>query len=478
MENWFHNFTSMQTALTNGKTTSKKLAMEYLNRIANYDQKGPNINAVMEINPDALHIAEALDNERKQKGSRGPMHGIPVIVKDNIDTGDKMHTTAGSVALKDHYAKEDAFVVKQLRKAGAVIIGKANLTEWANFMTEGMTNGYSSHGGQVLNPYGPGTFDVGGSSSGSAAAVASLFAAGAVGTETNGSILSPASRNSVVGLKPTVGLISRSGIIPISHSQDTAGPITRTVYDAALLLEALVGVDPKDSATETSPLHFANTYLSSLNTYALQGSRIGVERAFINDLSEEEKAVFDHALDDLKEQGAEIVEITLPNRERESSVMFHEFKNGLNAYLSRCEPHLPVHSLKELINYNWSHKEIALKYDQTLLLQSEETSGDLTDSTYLLDRLEDIRTAQTEGIDSLMKEHQLDALVSPNELGSNLPAIAGYPSITVPAGYTETNRQPVGLTLTSSAFQEAKLLSLAYHYEQTRSVEHHIPYFE
>ncbi|TGB04910.1 amidase family protein [Halobacillus salinus] len=475
MNEWFKDVSLLQAALVSGETTSREVTMAYLERIAEFDQSGPSINSVKEINPDALHIAEALDQERKQKGARGPLHGIPILLKDNIDTGDKMHTSAGSIALKDHYAKEDSFVASQLRKAGAILLGKANLTEWANFMSEAMPNGYSSRGGQVLNPYGPGTFDVGGSSSGSAAAVACSFATAAIGTETSGSILSPASANSLVGLKPTVGLISRNGIIPISHSQDTAGPITRTVKDAALLLEVLATQDAHDPATSTKPLQTSNLYTLELNPYALQGARVGVDYTFFEDLNKEERNVMDQAIEDLKSQGAEVIEISFPVTERESSVMFHEFKHGINAYLSSCAPHIPVHTLQELIAFHREHEESALEYGQSVLLDAEQTSGTLTDSTYIKDRLEDLRISTSDGLDALREEHRLDAFLSPNAAGSQLPAMAGYPSITVPAGYTEDEGKPVGLTLTASAFEESKLLSLGYHYEQTKSTPHQEP---
>lgn len=475
MEKWFEDLSLMQGALISGETTSRELTMSYLKRIAEFDQSGKKINSVKEINPDALHIAESLDQERQQKGGRGPLHGIPILVKDNLDTGDKMHTSAGSIALKDHYATQDSFVVAQLRKAGAIILGKANLTEWANFMSDTMPNGYSSRGGQVLNPYGPGTFDVGGSSSGSAAAVACYFAACAIGTETSGSILSPASANSLVGLKPTVGLISRSGIIPISHSQDTAGPITRTVKDAAILLEALSGLDPKDPATAITPAQAPTLFTLELNPYALQGARIGVDRVFFQQISEEERVVLRQAMDDIKSQGAEIIDISFPVTERKSSVMFHEFKHGVNAYLNSCSPHVPVHTLQELIAYHQEHEESALKYGQSVLLDAEKTNGTLTDPTYILNRLEDLRISATDGLDALKKEHRLDAFLSPNAAGSQLPAMAGYPSITVPAGYTAEEGKPVGITLTASAFEESKLLSLGYHYEQSRSPLHKAP---
>ncbi|WP_093044780.1 amidase family protein [Thalassobacillus cyri] len=465
----------MQQAMTNGQTSSKDIVITLLERISRYDQSGIHINSILKINPEALPIAEALDTERDQQGTRGPLHGIPIIIKDNIDTNDKMHTSAGSVALKDHYASQEAFVVKQFRQAGAIILGKANLTEWANFMTEGMPNGYSSRGGQVLNPYGPGAFDVGGSSSGSAAAVASQFAAGGIGTETSGSILSPASSNAVVGLKPTVGLISRTGIIPIAHSQDTAGPITRTVHDAALLLEVLTGIDESDPATKIAETKLPQDYTSSLHSNALEDARIGIDRSYLESLSEEENKVIDQAMQDIIQQGGEIIDVNIREKTRDSSVLFHEFKNGLNAYLADCSSHLPVHSLQELIEFNNSHADLTLKYGQTLLTASEEKSGHLTELEYIRDRLDDIKYSQEEGIDRVVKEHNLDALLFANNLGAGIAAMAGYPSITVPAGFTAPEGKPVGLTLTSTAFQESKLLSLAYAYEQARGTTIHPP---
>lgn len=271
---------NLQDAMADGKMTSRDLVLFYMQRIAAYDKSGPMINAILEINPDAVQIAEALDLERQLKSPRGPLHGIPVLVKDNIDTADKLHTSAGSRALADSYAPVDSFVAAKLRRAGAVIMGKTNMTEWANFMTGGMKNGYSSRGGQVQNPYGPSQFDVGGSSSGSGASVACNFTTVAIGTETSGSILSPASGNSIVGIKPTVGLISRMGIIPIAHSQDTAGPMARTVADAATLLGTLVGEDPLDAATLGSTGHYHQEYRQFLDAYGLQGARIGVPRSY------------------------------------------------------------------------------------------------------------------------------------------------------------------------------------------------------
>lgn len=455
----------IQHGLENGDYTSKQVTMHYLERIARFNKQGPTINAIIEVNPDALHISEAMDTERHQKGKRGPLHGIPIILKDNIDTGDKMHTSAGSIALADHYAEKDSFVVKKLRDAGAVILGKANLTEWANFMTEGMPNGYSSRGGQVLNPYGPGSFDVGGSSSGPAAAVAAGFAPGSIGTETSGSILSPASSNSLVGIKPTVGLVSRTGIIPIAHSQDTAGPITTTVTDAALILGALTGTDDLDPSTAISEGKAKNDYTNHLLEDGLKGARIGVDHRYLQELDQDELGLIKSAIAEIKAQGATVVDpVDITTDPSDYSVLFHEFKTDLNAYLSTVSSTNPVHSLKELIAHNEMHKDVALKYGQTLLTASEEKSGTLTEAEYINARLEDIRLSQTEGIDAVMEKHQLDALLFANNFGAGIAAKAGYPSITVPAGYTEEGK-PVGITFTAKAFSEGKLIELAYGYE-------------
>ncbi|WP_099156568.1 amidase family protein [Virgibacillus ndiopensis] len=456
---------NMQHAMRSGELTSRKLTMMYLEQIANYNNNGPKINAVQEINPDALHIAEALDIEREQSGARGALHGIPILLKDNIDTGDKTHTTAGSLALKNNYAKEDAYITNNLREAGAVILGKTNLTEWANFMTKGMPNGFSSLGGQVLNPYGPGKFDVGGSSAGSGAAIAANFAAGAIGTETSGSILSPASSNSLVGIKPTVGLLSRTGIIPISNSQDTAGPMARTVEDAAIMLGALTGIDSHDPATATNR-EVINDYTAFLNPDGLQNTRIGVSHNYQEDFTDEERTLVNKALSDLEQLGSTIVNsIKLPTDLPESSVMHNEFKNGLNAYLANLSLNVPVHSLLDVIHYNQSHAQDALKYGQTVLVESETKSGLLTEPEYITDRLTDLRLSQEEGINAVMTENDLDALLFINYSGCNIAAKAGYPSITVPAGYT-TGGKPVGITFTGLAFSETKLIELAYAYEQ------------
>ncbi|SES99112.1 amidase [Oceanobacillus limi] len=459
------SISGIQSRMESGDLTAKKLTMLYLEQIATYNHAGPKINAVLEVNPDALHIAESLDLERKKTGPRGPLHGIPVLLKDNIDTGDKTHTTAGSLALKDHYAKADAFITKKLREAGAIILGKANLTEWANFMTVGMPNGYSSHGGQVLNPYGPGKFDVGGSSSGPGAAIAANFAVGAIGTETSGSILSPASSNSTVGIKPTVGLLSRTGIIPISNSQDTAGPITRTVEDAAILLGVLTGIDEEDPATSTNP-NILDDYTTFLKKDGLKNKRIGISRDYLQGLPEEELELVNQAIKDIEKLGATIIDpVEVPTKLPGPTVLFHEFKNGLNAYLSNASANVPVRSLVDVINFNQTHAKDALKYGQKLLTDSEAKSGNLTEEEYLNDRLADINQAQYEGIDSAIEKDNLDALVFVNNYGAGIAAKAGYPSITVPAGYTSEGK-PLGITFTGQAYSEGRLIELAYAYEQ------------
>lgn len=456
----------MQKAMEHGELSSEALTILYLERIAAYDKNGIRINSVMELNPDALYIARSLDAERAANGSRGPLHGIPIFIKDNIDTGDSMHTSAGSLALADHYARADSFVAKKLREAGAVILGKTNMTEWANFMAYHMANGYSSRGGQVLNPYGPGTFDVGGSSAGTGAAIAANLAAAGVGTETSGSILNPSCKNSLVGIKPTVGLISRSGMIPIAHSQDTAGPMARTVKDAALLLGALAGEDEKDPATTFGKDRMLTDYTAFLQADGLKSARIGIEKNHLSKLNDEELSIVERALKKLEKQGAALVYFdTISKLEWDSSVLFHEFKIGINAYLSKAAPHLPVHSLRDVIVWNEEHRVSALKYGQRVLLDAQEKSGTLTDSEYIHDRLNDLKRAQAEGINAAMDEHKLDAILFADDYGSDIAAKAGYPSITVPAGYTFLGK-PFGITFTARAFEEPALLKIAYNFEQ------------
>ncbi|MBU9710693.1 amidase family protein [Evansella tamaricis] len=453
----------IQKKLASNDLTSRELVLMYLDQIGTYNQE---IQAVLEVNPDALQIAESLDVERKQFGARGPLHGVPVLIKDNIATKDKMHTSAGSLALATSYAKKDAFVVQKLREAGAIILGKTNMTEWANFMTEGMPSGYSSRGGQVKNPYGR-NFDCGGSSSGSGASVAANFASFAIGTETSGSILSPASQNSLVGIKPTVGLISRSGIIPISHTQDTAGPMTRTVKDAAYVLNAITGFDENDPITRTNESGMFD-YTSLLEIKSLAGMKIGIARDFyFQFLSEEKRSVINKAIDELSALGAEVVDVTIPSTEAKWTyhVLTYEFKAGVNAYLNEYAGNTEIQSLTDIIHFNFSHPDSMLKYGQKILLESENTSGTLTESDYLKSIEMDQYLSKENGIDYAIGEFQLDAILFPNNFGAGIPAKAGYPSVTVPAGYTP-NGEPVGITFTGTAFTEAKLIHLAYEYEQ------------
>ncbi|MEH7417862.1 amidase family protein [Neobacillus drentensis] len=466
-DEWLEEATilEMQERLTSGELTSKELVLLYLKRISILDQS---IHSILEINPDALHIAEALDTERKKSGPRTRLHGIPILIKDNIDTNDKMHTSAGSLALKDSIALEDSAVAEQLRQAGAVILGKTNMTEWANFMAYGMKSGYSSRGGQVLNPYGPEKFDVGGSSSGSGAAIAANFAAAAVGTETSGSILNPACQNSLVGIKPTVGLISRRGIIPIAHSQDTAGPMARTVQDAAILLTALCGSDDRDPITKTNPL-IGTDFTDFLRKDGLKGKRIGIAtEGFIERLNKDKADVVTSALEILQSSEADVVEnISIPSVKAEwkYDVLTYEFKPDLNAYLSKLHPSIPIRTLADLIAYNKENQEQMLKYGQAVLIESEETNGSLTEQAYI-DTLEfDVYHSTKQGIDFALENNRLDVIVIPNDEASHISAKAGYPTVTVPIGYTAEG-EPVGLSFAGKAFSEPVLIEIAYAFEQ------------
>ncbi|MEH7444993.1 amidase family protein [Bacillus sp. JJ1122] len=461
----------IQLGMENGELTSKELVMHYLYRIAKLDQDGPRINSILEINPDAIFIAEGLDAERKAKGPRGPLHGIPVLLKDNIETMDYMHTSAGTLALQNHISERDAFLVQKLRDAGAVILGKTNMTELANGMSRTMWAGYSARGGQTLNPYGPGEFFVGGSSSGSAAAVAANFTVLSVGTETDASILSPAVQNSVVGLKPTVGLLSRSGIIPFTYTQDTAGPIARNVTDAAVLLGAMAGYDSNDSATVKLGSKQLEEYTECLDANGLMGARIGVYRGEEKDFrepSEYDETLFSNCISVLGRQGAEVVQdIEIPSFKREWSwsVPSHEMKHSLDNYLAKLPAYVPVHSAAELIQYNRKHEEKALKYGQNMLEYREKFPNTLKSPEYLLSKLEDLYYSQEQGIDYALREYGLDAIIFPAYICSTICAKAGYPAITVPAGYMENGR-PFGITFASTAFSEGTLIKLAYAYEQ------------
>ncbi|SMQ78231.1 amidase [Bacillus sp. OV166] len=466
-DNWLEEvtITEIQVKLKSGELTSKELVLMYLHRISVFDKE---INSILEVNPDALQIAAALDAERRAKGPRGPLHGIPILIKDNIDTADKMHTSAGSLALKDSIALRDSFVAEQLRKAGAVILGKTNMTEWANFMAIGMKGGYSSRGGQVLNPYGPGKFEIGGSSSGSGAAIAANLAAVSIGTETSGSILFPACKNSLVGIKPTVGLISRRGIIPISHTQDTAGPMARTVEDAAILLSILSGRDDEDIITMTNPLA-EKDFTKHLISNGLEGKRIGIAwEGFINVFSQEQLKVIHDAISILKSSGAEIIEnIEIPSAKLKWPyyVLTYEFKPDLNEYLNGLHPSVPIRTLHDLIEFNKENEEKMLKYGQAVLLESESTSGTLTEEEYVKAFEFDQYHSTTKGIDYALDKYQLDMILFPGEEGSNISAKAGYPTIAVPAGYT-LEGEPVGITFAGTSFSEPLLIEAAFGFEQ------------
>lgn len=473
----------MQAAMEEGWLSSEELVTLYLERIGTHD---PLLRSLLEINPDAIDIAKALDKERGETGSRGSLHGIPILLKDNIDTRDRLHTSAGSVALANSNAAEDSAVAARLRAEGAVILGKTNMTEWANFMSGSMWAGYSSRGGQTLNPYGPGELFIGGSSSGSAAAVAANLGAAAIGTETSGSIISPACQTALVGIKPTIGLVSRAGIIPITNSQDTAGPMARTVTDAAILLGAIAGADERDQATAAGARHAQQDYTSFLDASYLKQARIGVPRFYYKDLDEDRLAVIERAIEALKESGAAIIDpVELPCEQVDWDwhVLRYEFKKYLNDYLAKLDESVPVHSLQELIAYNERFAEIALKYGQGTLIWSEETSGTLTEPEYMESLRRNKELAGKQGIDAALEKYRLDALLFlGNEGGDDLAARAGYPVITVPGGDAEqgiiapggyVTKGPQGISFIGTAFSEPTLIKLAYGYEQ--ATKHRYP---
>jgi amidase len=477
----------LQAKMKSGELTAKDLTTHYLERIQQIDQAGPALNSVIQVNPDALEIAAALDVERQSGKVRGPLHGIPVMLKDNIDTHDKLQTTAGSLALEGHFARQDAFLVERLRAAGAVILAKTNLSEWANFRSNHSVSGWSSRGGQTRNPYALDRNPCG-SSSGSAVAVAADLCAAAVGTETDGSIVCPAQTNGVVGIKPTVGLISRSGVIPIAHSQDTAGPMGRNVADAAALLGVMAGLDERDPVTRSAPGSGPVDYTSSLDKQGLKGARIGVARNFFGFDPRVDK-VMESALDAMKQAGAVLVDpATIETDGRfdhgEMTVLLYEFKADLNAYLAEAEPELLIHSLEDVIAFNERNRERVMPYFGQERMTAAQAKGPLTHKEYLRALERNRRLAGTEGIDVTLAKHKLDAIVAPTGSpawlidwingdhyggGSSSPAaVAGYPSITVPAGYIFG--LPVGISFMAGAWQEATLIRLAYAFEQATQV--------
>jgi len=481
----------LQAGMKSGKYTARGLTAAYVQRIDALDRKGPALRAVLEVNPDALAQAEALDAERKAKGPRGPLHGVPVLVKDNIATRDRMQSTAGSLALVGVAPPRDAFIVERLRASGAVILGKANLSEWANFRSTHSSSGWSGRGGQCRNPY---ALDrtPSGSSSGSGVAVAANLCPVAIGTETDGSIVSPSTCCSIVGIKPTLGLVSRTGIIPIAHSQDTAGPMARTVADASVLLGALAGVDPRDDATAASAGQARTDYTAFLDPNGLKGARLGVCRSHFMGYSPATDALMEGAIDTVKRLGAVVVDpadIATAGQfdDAEFTVLLYEFKADLNRYLAEWAPGPPrppgasAKTLEDLIGFNDRNKERELPYFGQEIFVQAQAKGPLTDQDYLRALDKDHLLARTQGIDAVMAEHQLDALIAPTggppaliDLVNGDPggggsfsspaAVAGYPHVTVPLGYVVG--LPVGLSFVGRPWSEATLIRLAYAFEQ------------
>ena len=473
----------LQQGMASGKFTARSLVKKYLDRIDDIDKDGPALNSVIEINPDALSIAEQLDRERKDKGPRGPLHGIPILIKDNIDTADRMKTTAGSLALLESRPQQDAFVARRLREAGAVILGKTNLSEWANFRSTSSTSGWSARGGQTRNPYVLSRNPCG-SSSGSGAAPAANLCAAAIGTETDGSVVCPASANSLVGIKPTVGLISRAGIIPIAHSQDTAGPMARTVRDAVILLGAMTGIDARDAETKKSSGKVQADYTRFLDKDGLRGMRLGVARKHFGFNDAVDKLMDEH-IAQMKRLGAIVIDpADIPTSgkfdDSELEVLLYEFKAGLNAYLSKVVGNIPARSLKELIAFNEKHREQEMPYFGQELFIRAEAKGPLTSKKYLAALQKNHLLTRGQGIDFIMKKNRLDALIAPTggpawptdwingdhfKGGySSASAVAGYPHITVPAGYVFG--LPVGISFFGGAWSEPTLIRLAYAFEQ------------
>jgi len=475
----------LQAGQASGRWTARSLAEAYMARIEDFDRAGPSLRAVLEVNPEALAIADALDAERKSKGPRGPLHGIPILLKDNIATADKMQTTAGSLALAGVPVPRDAFIAVRLREAGAVLLGKTNLSEWANFRSTHSSSGWSGRGGQCRNPY---VLDrsPSGSSSGSGAATAANLAAAAIGTETDGSIVSPSAASALVGIKPTVGLLSRSGIVPISHTQDTPGPMARTVADAAVLLGAMAGADDRDEATRaTRGRTLPNDYTKFLDPNGLKGARIGVPRKRYFGYSPATDKLIEEALEVMKKQGAVLVDpadiATAGDMDAsELTVLLYEFKADLGRYLADLGPAAPVHSLKEAIAWNEAHRAEEMPYFGQEIFVQAEAKGPLSSKEYVDALAKCRRKSRKEGIDATLARHKLDALVAPTQGpawlidlvngdsyggGSSTPAaVAGYPSITVPAGTFAG--LPVGLSFIGAAWSEPVLIRLAYAFEQ------------
>jgi amidase len=467
-----------------GRRTARQMASAYIARIQALDRSGPTVRAVIELNPDALTVADSLDADRSAGRLRGPLHGIPVLIKDNIDTADHMTTTAGSLALEGSIAARDAFIVERLRAAGAVLLGKTNMSEWANFRSSHSTSGWSGRGGLVRNPYALDRNPCG-SSSGTGAAIAANFATVGVGTETDGSIICPSGATSLVGIKPTLGLVSRSGIIPIAHSQDTAGPMARTVEDAATLLSVLSAADPRDPATASSSRPETTNFASSLNADGLRGARIGVARSKFFGYNDVADRIAEAAIEQMKALGAVMVDpADIPNvgayDDSELAVLLYEFKSDLNAYLGALGPSAKVHSLADVIAFNEASRDREMPFfGQELMLQAQK-KGSLAEKEYKDALAKDLKLSRKEGIDAVMDRLHLDAIVAPtgnppwttdlingdHVVGSSTTpaAVAGYPSITIPAGFAYG--QPVGISFIGRAWSEAALIRFAYAYEQ------------
>jgi amidase len=479
----------LQDGMKSGKFTARALVEKYTARIDEIDKRGPAVNAIIELNPDALAIADALDQERKAKGPRGPLHGIPVLIKDNIDTADRMMTTAGSLALAGSKPPKDSFVAQRLRAAGAVILGKTNLSEWANIRSSHSTSGWSGRGGLTKNPYALDR-NACGSSSGTGAGISANLAAVGIGTETDGSIVCPSSSNGLAGIKPTVGLVSRSGIIPISHSQDGAGPMCRTLRDAAILLGALTGVDPEDSATAASAGKSQTDYAQYCDPNGLNGARIGVARKYFG-FNDAVDALMEEALDVMKKQGATLVDPadieTLGKfDDSELLVFMYELKADLNSYLARLGPSAPLRTLKDIIEFNDRNRQKEMPYFGQDLFVKAEGKGPLSEKAYLDAVAKNHQLARTEGIDAIMDKHHLDSLVAPtggpawltdlvngdHSAGgsSNAAAVAGYPNINVNAG--SIFGLPVGISFFGRAWSEPTLIKLAYSFEQATKARH------
>ena len=475
----------LQEKMETGELTARQIAELYLQRIEEVDKDGPFINSIIELNPEALDISDKLDGQRKSGKVRGKMHGIPVLLKDNIDTHDKMQTTAGSLALEGHIAVKDAFIVKQLRRAGAVILGKTNLSEWANFRGARSISGWSSRGGLTRNPHALDRSACG-SSSGSAAAVAANLVPVSVGTETDGSIICPAQTNGIVGIKPTLGLLSRSGIVPIAHSQDTPGPMARTVADAAILLGAMTGVDKLDSATTSSKKRRLRDYSKSLGYDDLKGVRIGVARNLAGSNPKIIK-IFELCIEVMRQLGAVVIDpVKVPNVDKfgptELEVLYYEFKADLNKYLKALPDDARVHSMEDVVKFNEKNEHRVLPYFGQERMITAQGKGSLRDKKYKDALAKNLRLTRKEGIDAVMRKHKLNAIVVPSGSpawmidlvngdahtgdveSTSFPAVSGYPHITVPAGFVFG--LPIGISFIGKAWQDANLIKYAYAFEQ------------